>query len=432
MEEMGTSAGRRKKSAVMLDDDEPMEDHESVKEEIGQTEASGWGFSQGVRRDAEEDKTSPMDAEEQQEEQPQVESQDISNNEPAEEPEQTEPEPPTDSALYKVVDSIFSTADKNTMTVKQVNKSVAEHFGLEKVDKKWKGLIKERLTKLVSGEIGVGEGLDDGSGKKDGEQKKKKKSKEKRVKNENKAKKVKQPQEDVPDEDSFQGDAESEDEVDGITYDSSSSYDEARPTTKHKRTRRSKGKMAQYIRDHATKLRTRQLEEARIRSEEMGKLQASEDAPKLSEEDRARAQAIAARFDTNKEEEVVKREEERRGLIEGLRRKRLEIITLESMKVEVKQEVADGAEQKTESGVMVDLDDDEEESSDEGDELELVAPATKAKRPSALDCLNFKPGDTAPRIERSNNPKPVSNPRLALRNALRAKQVQAGNRWLAR
>ena len=56
-------------------------------------------------------------------------------------------------SLYKVVDSIYTAADKNKMTVKQFNKSVAEHFGMKKVDKRWRGLIKDRLINLLCEEV---------------------------------------------------------------------------------------------------------------------------------------------------------------------------------------------------------------------------------------------------------------------------------------
>jgi len=88
---------------------------------------------------------------------------------------------------------------------------------------------------------------------------------------------------------------------------------------------------------------------------------------------------------------------------------------------------------------MVDLDDDEEDSSDdEDDQLEIIAPnasasASRAKNTSLLDCLFSKPGcSPASRVPRSYTSKPVADPRLVLRNALRAKQMKAGNRWLAR
>ena len=56
-------------------------------------------------------------------------------------------------SLYKVIDSIYTAADKNKMTVKQVNKSIAEHCEMKKMDKRWRDLIKERLINLLCKEV---------------------------------------------------------------------------------------------------------------------------------------------------------------------------------------------------------------------------------------------------------------------------------------
>ncbi|KAL7518338.1 hypothetical protein ACHAWX_003180 [Stephanocyclus meneghinianus] len=470
---------------------EPASDHESDEEETEFTEASGYGFSQGKVRagdvaaddeqaivtmdDAEGDEAGHNDLTTDatditgQTTQAEAELQEISKS-----ARSAITKPPI-SDLYSIVDAIFQAADKDNMTVKQVNKSVAAHFGMGKLDKKMKGLIKERLTALVSGEIVVGANDDsDNKGQNSSKSKKEKKSSKKAQNKKN--------------EDDFHGDADLSDEEEAGN-DSSSDYDDPATRPSKKKTRKSRkqsrydeslsdasknsdakpnkirknrsrssksGKMAKHIRDHASKTRLRQLEEARIRQEELGNIACStkgakneEDAPTLSEEDRLRAQAIAARFDTNREEEVLKREEDRVGLIDILRRKRLEIIAFDEDELEVETEVpkdvvrdCDGKTEREKIGkseVMVDLDDDEEDSSDdEDDELEIIAPsasasASKAKKTSVLDCLFSKPVcSSASRVPRNYISKPVADPRLVLRNALRAKQMKAGNRWLAR
>jgi hypothetical protein len=126
------------------------------------------------------------------------------------------------------------------------------------------------------------------------------------------------------------------------------------------------------MRDAHARARARQAEEARIRREELGHLANDDDddgddvvvggrkdeattavggagenddeegggsggeerddpeqrqQPAMSEEDRERARAIAARFDTNREECRARRVEDREGLIERLRTRRLEIIS---------------------------------------------------------------------------------------------------------
>lgn len=396
----------------------------------GFTEASGYGFSQGVARREDEEASMgawdeselDMDSDEKDEEHNGTDGEHVEIDEkpqvehvPTENKSQESGSPPTKIELYTVVDSIFQSADRDTMTVKQVNKSVAAHFNMAKVTKNMKGLIKERLTGLVSGEIVVGA--------------------EKKIKAKNEMTAV-EPEE------------EFESEVEA-NYDSSSDYDEPTRAVKKKSKRKSRksspdsisnkprksrtGKMAQHLRDHATKLRKRQLEESRIRQEELGNIaKKAEEGPKLSEEDRLRAQAIAARFDTNREDELVKREEDRVGLIEVLRKKRLEIIRLEE-KVDEKTitELVGPKEDTVQDEIMIDLEDDDEEESSDDEELNVVAPSVVVKKPSAMDCLMAKPGDIPPpSFARAS--KPTANSRLALRNALRAKQMKAGNRWLAR
>lgn len=63
------------------------------------------------------------------------------------------PQQPTISELFAVVDKIFIESDTDTVTVKDVKNSVADHFGLEKVSKEMKKAIKERLTDLIQGNV---------------------------------------------------------------------------------------------------------------------------------------------------------------------------------------------------------------------------------------------------------------------------------------
>ena len=55
--------------------------------------------------------------------------------------------------LYNVVDRLFTMADKDTVTVKDIVQSVAIHFHLPKVEKSMKKLIKARLTDLIQGYV---------------------------------------------------------------------------------------------------------------------------------------------------------------------------------------------------------------------------------------------------------------------------------------
>jgi len=78
---------------------------------------------------------------------------------------------PSNSDLLSLVDTLFTAADKHTMTAGGVYHSVATHFGWEKVDKTRQKVILKRLKDLINGIVSVGEGLDD-------EKTKKKKDKE--------------------------------------------------------------------------------------------------------------------------------------------------------------------------------------------------------------------------------------------------------------
>ena len=290
-------------------------------------------------------------------------------------------------------------------------------------------------------------------------------------------------------------------------------------------TSKSSGKMAKHLRDQHAKARRRQMEEVRIRREELGHLADGDDddvdaddngeegtkkktkkllltgdddntkdeaedneskIPKMSEEDRQRAQAIAARFDTNRDELRVKRIEDRVGLIDRLRTKRLELIssslsedeedklTIADLAGKNKQEeeqmhrpkltstnnvgprtndmqsdpVGDDDDEKSRSSSSSNDDSDNEESEDD---LEIIA---QPNAPSASGCSSNMTSSTAKRTStvdlvfqpssnhqnRSANrkdpqkkaSKPSANPLMALQNALRAKVLNSGNRWLAR
>jgi len=440
---------------------------------------------------------------------------------PSQEEETESPKKPSTSAadssnsdLLSLVDTLFTAADKDTMTVGGVNRSVATHFGWEKVDKTRKKVIKNRLMDLMNGIVSVGEGLD-------GEETKKKKNKKSSQKKKQKKSKIKSDDENMEenaDDVDFEGDYESEEEPEPVDADKSSDYEEEAPTpkkrsgkknkkkvsyssdsddsidapTKKKRERRSsskksgKGKMAKHLRDHHAKARQRQMEEARIRKEELGHLADDDDEAnlakkdKVSEEDRQRHAEIQARFNTTSEELIIKRREDRVGLIDRLRMARLEQLeenlTLSEMAKDVKKEevnvdvkVEDGQPKLTATNVKVeekeekeeeeavnaaatkkskmltlgdDTSSEEESEDDDDDDLEIVAPSAnkppvdtskndiksqvKAKNTSAMDFL-FNPGKKVA----SKSSKPVANPRLALRNALRAQKMYASNRWLA-
>jgi hypothetical protein len=337
----------------------------------------------------------------------------------------------------------------------------------------------------------------------------------------------------------YHEDDESVDDADALGgNDSSSDYDDETATNASTRKKRSEGKktkknssrgnkswgkkggrMAEHMRERHARARARQVEEARIRREELGHLadddvddglvankeakanvreneEVDNDAgePRISEEDRDRAKAIASRFDTNREELRVRRIEDREELIERLRTKRLEIIA-SSGDEDVRSVVTlgDGSTTKASavgtttkeenesmsrlksSNVMMedegndpaidvpavakredynsnndddsddDDEDDEEATSDDDDELEIIAPSSPWKLPtnatsdklktSTVDLLFQRSSGNskaAARKDPKKTSRPAANPRAALKNALRVKVLNEGNRWLAR
>ncbi|KAL7535867.1 hypothetical protein ACHAXR_006775 [Thalassiosira sp. AJA248-18] len=60
---------------------------------------------------------------------------------------------PSTSELFDVVDNLFRGADKDTVTVKDIVRSVANHFNMSKVEKGTKKAIKARLTDLIQGRV---------------------------------------------------------------------------------------------------------------------------------------------------------------------------------------------------------------------------------------------------------------------------------------
>ena len=407
---------------------------------------------------------------------------------------------PTDSQVIALVDKLVEAADINNMTVGGVLSYVAGHFGYENkkaLGKERKKMIKEHLKLLISGKKTNDNANYDKTSKK--------KPRKKLVEEED-VEFSGDEDLDVDDEDVGGNDSSSDYEEeatskakkskksrkkksksdhDDDSYNSDSSDDSL---TKKRSKRRSKGsskkgKMKKHLRDEAAKRRRRQLEEARIREEEMGHLaddhkaddaemvkseeEKASSGPQISDEDKQRAIAIAARFDTNREELRVKREEDRVGLIGKLRQRRLDCFTTED--VETSGSVEDKDEEETgetgtevlpqstrmlesiENDGMIELEDDDSDSEDSDDDsdadgLEITAkmPAesrvlehatrTKLRSKASLDLLFSSTTKNAVRrpIDAQKSKSVTSNPRMALRMALREKQVKAGNRWLAR
>ena len=231
--------------------------------------------------------------------------------------------------------------------------------------------------------------------------------------------------------------------------------------TRPKKTRRTPS----HLKIHHEMRRKKVLAEARIRAEEM---QAAKNK-KLNEEDQKRAQLIAKKFDTNTEEARVQRMEDRIGLLGRLKQKRLDLLAVRGDSNDVNDEQDENEDNKKLSFLSsmnkMDKDDiivddgqndrssSEEESSDDEDdgdvELEIIGKSTNTEMKSAinplrkssptsvLDIFGLKAQSSNskhPSTKKQNNivAASFSNPRAALRNALRAKQFESGNMWLAK
>ena len=166
------------------------------------------------------------------------------------------------------------------------------------------------------------------------------------------------------------------------------------------------------VRKQAEQVRKRRMEELRVRNEEM----------QAMEQDESRAERIAAKLDTNTDEHLKRRLEQRVELVEKLAQKRIAVIQANGEK-------------------HVELDDDSESSSDES-EVEIVGgPSAKVKplfdvqqRNHALGLLDLADrGARLPRkpLKKSSN-SPMMAGRAALTARLRTQQRHMGNWWLAR
>jgi len=409
-----------------------------------------------------------------------------------------------DGRLIVLVDELYLAAIENdvvdSMTVRDVHHAVAAHLGLDVLDKKRKKVVKGRLTDLITGAVAPKKGKrvaalrrttdgGDKAGESDGE-----------VTSAMAAAAAAEEEEGL--EDDRDDEYAANDPLDGGD-DGSTDYEEEegrwakRSKTSIKRMRRpsekkeknKKKRMSEHMQERHAKARERLIEKARIRRDELGHLATDEydvggeeeggkkkkkkmtigekdkeeddSGLKISEEDRRRAQIIAARFDTNREELRVRRVKDRVGLIDRLRTRRLEIIASVGMVAFGERSAAtttneDGrAWEEDNRGVMPRLtstdvntekcgkdpsidgpadaasddhgssDDDDHGSSDnddddDEDDLEIIAPPTPSlplsssnkRKPSTVDLL--------------------VNQRAALQNALRIKFLKKGNQWLAR
>jgi hypothetical protein len=294
--------------------------------------------------------------------------------------------------------------------VKDIVRSIEDLFQI-KIKKARKAIIKERLFYLINR---------NGEDESEEEQEEEEEAK------------------DEPSDEEFEPENEEDDDLP-----KSSS---ARP----RNSRTPKQRKPSHVKIHHEMMRKRQIAEAKVRAEELQ----DQSQKKLSEEDRKRAELIAKKFETDNEEIRIKRMEDRIGLLSKLEQKRLMILKeeedLDIVLVSLKQNSASDTIALSKNNEKVDA---ASESDDDGsdDELDII---DEKKNESLETIFNFKQRDAQlPDSSRKSSPKSVlayfvvagnnqtenktkrkqfANPRVALRNALKAKQFENGNIWLAK
>jgi len=344
-------------------------------------------------------------------------------------------EQPDEDDLFRSTDKLFVGADKDSVTVADICRSIAAEYNC-KLNKASKKLVRMRLIDLMK-------------------------------------RKVEPQAEEEEDQISEQGDAEESEQSDFEEPDGSDEeYEETKQRPKKKSSKKSNdkkepkksktkkpsarkaaAKAARMV--EAERLRKKRMEELRIRNEEMQLNQ--------SKEEQEQAEAIAAKFETNSDELRLKRLEDRLTLLELLDKKRIAVIDALETKIEEK-EAAKAEEQATvssEQAVTVEKEEVEEsESSSDEEELDIVGAAKPFKPLKPIHthlpskAVNFLKDFRSPQGKRNGSApaaqavKPALSPsrflksvtsptkkkaaRSNLRQALKQKVRKQGNLWLAR
>jgi hypothetical protein len=350
--------------------------------------------------------------------------------------------------LLRSTDFLFVNADKDSVTVADICHALSAEYDC-KIPKAMRKLVRQRLVDLMKGNVTpqVAGGVDE-------------------------------PEEDDEDEQvSEQGDVESE----HSDYEESPDSDEERkgasskprraektkkPTTQAKTkalkpvtdrpSQRKAARAARMI--EAEHRRKKRMEELRVRNEEMQLNQ--------SKEEQERAEAIAAKFETNTDEFRLKRLEDRLTLLELLDKKRIAVIEALESKIEQKEAADASAEIEKESEDIEEAktntagnsDEETDDSSSDEEELDIVG-LVKPSKPlkfihthlpsKAVNFLKEFRSNQATKPEPSKINLTVTSPssfmkslasptkkekgaRGSLRMALKRKVRKQGNLWLAR
>eukprot|EP00980_Cylindrotheca_fusiformis_P013338 scaffold3399_cov117-Cylindrotheca_fusiformis.AAC.8 len=338
---------------------------------------------------------------------------------------------PDEDQLLQSTDYLFGQADKDSVTVADMYRSLEAEFDC-KLAKATRKMVKEHLIQLMTNQvqpsIATPPASDDAV-------------EPEPVSND--------PEDEEQDLISEQGDVE---ESDASEYEQDEEEEDLPILKKQKKkktnakksiektpkkpkvkrpSQRKAAKAARLV--EAMRLRKKRMEELRVRNEEMQLTQ--------SKEEQERAEKIAAKLDTQTEELKIKRLEDRLNLLSKLDQKRIHVVD-DTPAAPTESEPT----QPNSPTPTRDADDDEEdeESSDEED-LVIVGAATKRFKPlkplqnqvraSALELLDrIRSPDRKQQLQRLQQKQnsPTRRSRNALRNQLKQQQRNGGNKWLAR
>ena len=299
--------------------------------------------------------------------------------------------PEEDDRLVAWVDDLYRDADLDTATIGSIMKSLESKHGI-RLDRSNKRRVRTRLGELINGTAKLPpkpQTPPDDNTPTDND-------------NDTNA------EPSTPDGTKDDGDPPQDDDEDAAPDSDEELSAKEEPVATAKKPRRRQGSsrlkasasktLARRVR--AEMLRKKRMEELRVRNEEL--------QLKQNEADQERAASIAAKFETNTDQQRLKRWEDRVGLLQKLDRKRIDVVSAET-------------------GTTA-----QESDSDDDSVLELVEaprPGPKPARSSVLDLLRQRGRPTPACAVR---PAKALSAREALRSTLLSKQRKIGNMWLAR
>jgi len=380
---------------------------------------------------------------------------------------------PDEDDLNDAVDLFFSqiaNEDKESVTVGDIVRSIQEMYGT-KLRKASRKKVRERLTHLILDETKKCSSKRRTKTKSRNSHHKtsiKKKTSDEAEVASSRARKIKKHGKSITHKVKNEVDFDEMEPSEGENSDSS--FD-----AKSKRfLRRSikKQRAPSHVRIHHEMMRKKQLAESKVREEELR----FENEEKISKEDKERAEQIALRFETDGVEERKKRVEDRMSLLDLLDEKKIALIKQYDFEEDLNDEKGEQNHSSLVSGEeclnrvsnnLKDTDDFDgskdgngqtvekytscSESDDSDDELVILEPikvstvstpanssiTNSCKSPSPKSVLDFFDSVTEKSSCKTKTKQKgpmngtITNSRKALRNRLRAKQCEAGNKWLA-